>query len=111
MGDIFWLRRDRTLPFPKNKGSSKDILSLGPTHQLLCIPNVLRFDYLARRDQLVRSNVIHGDRKRITDTCSTVAIFRSWPGSYTLSRAPIAATVVYETPLGVSSKGATKTGC
>ena len=34
----------------------------------------------------------YGDRKRITDTCSTVAIFRFWPGSYTLSRAPIAAS-------------------
>ncbi len=34
---------------------------------------------------------INDDRKHITDTCSAVAIFRSWPGSYTLSRDPIVA--------------------
>ena len=41
----------------------------------------------------------YGDQKRITDTCSTVAIFRSWPGSYTLSRAPIAASKSIPPPL------------
>jgi hypothetical protein len=35
--------------------------------------------------------MVNDDRKHITDTCSAVAIFRSWPGSYTLSRVPIVA--------------------
>ena len=47
------------------------------------------------------------DRKHITDTCSTVAIFRSWPGSYTLSRDPIVNAALYASTHPLSLKGPT----